>query len=159
MTIFRCCTTGEQHGLSWENVIAGFAAMTGADRSWDLAAGLSGEYRSLHIPARATHRPAHLSPRSRWKVPVIAIGEANMTKLGRIALAGALAALAGAAQAAEGRFIHPADKNHDDRIDKAEWTAYGLPAADFAGADKNHDGKIDGPEFVAYDQAHRKAGS
>jgi len=82
-----------------------------------------------------------------------------MTKLGRIALAGALAALAGAAQAAEGRFIHPADKNHDDRIDKAEWTAYGLPAADFAGADKNHDGKIDGPEFVAYDQAHRKAGS
>jgi hypothetical protein len=73
-----------------------------------------------------------------------------------VLFAAAVLSLAGAAQAAEGRFIHPADTNHDDRIDKAEWVAYGLPAADFAAADKNHDGKINGPEFVAYDQAHEK---
>jgi hypothetical protein len=79
-----------------------------------------------------------------------------MNRFGSIALAAAILALAAGAQAAEGRFIHPADTNHDDRIDKAEWVAYGLPAADFAKADTNHDGKINGPEFVAYDQAHRK---
>ena len=68
----------------------------------------------------------------------------------------ALTLAASAALAAEGKFIHPADKNHDQRIDRAEWVAYGLPAADFAKADANHDGKIDGPEFVAYDQARAK---
>lgn len=78
-----------------------------------------------------------------------------MTRTALIAVA--VLALAGAAQAAEGRFIHPADTNHDDRIDKAEWVAYGLPAADFARADANHDGKINGPEFVAYDQARKAA--
>jgi len=67
-----------------------------------------------------------------------------------IAAAAALAGSATLAHAAEGRFIHPADKNKDDRIDKAEWVAYGLPAADFAKADTDHDGKINGPEFVAY---------
>ncbi|RAK58871.1 hypothetical protein DJ021_03170 [Phenylobacterium hankyongense] len=81
-----------------------------------------------------------------------------MNRFGSIAVAAALLAVAASAQAAEGRFIHPADTNHDDRIDKAEWVAYGLPAADFAKADADHDGKINGPEFVAYDQAHRKPG-
>lgn len=69
----------------------------------------------------------------------------------------ALAGCASLANAAEGRFIHPADTSRDDRIDKAEWVAYGLPAADFAAADKDHDGKINGPEFVAYDTARKAA--
>lgn len=64
-------------------------------------------------------------------------------------LAAALAA-ASTAMAAEGRFIHPADTNKDDRLSKAEWAAYKLPAAEFAKADKNADGLIDGPEFGAW---------
>ncbi len=64
-------------------------------------------------------------------------------------LAAALA-LASTAMAAEGRFIHPADTNKDDRLSKAEWLAYKLPAAAFAQADKNADGLIDGPEFGAW---------
>lgn len=58
--------------------------------------------------------------------------------------------LASTAMAAEGRFIHPADTNKDDRLSKAEWLAYKLPAAAFAQADKNADGLIDGPEFGAW---------
>jgi hypothetical protein len=81
-----------------------------------------------------------------------------MKWLGLIAALAATASLGGATHAAEGRFIHPADKNHDDRIDKAEWVAYGLPAAEFAKADKNHDGLIDGPEFVAWDTARKSNG-
>jgi hypothetical protein len=69
----------------------------------------------------------------------------------------ALLGLASAAHAAEGRFIHPADTSKDDRISKAEWVAYRLPAADFAKADKDGDGLINGPEFVAYDTAQRAA--
>ena len=68
-----------------------------------------------------------------------------------------LAASAGAAGAAPGRFIHPADTSKDDRIDKAEWVAYKLPAAEFAKADKDKNGKIDGPEFVAWDTAYKAA--
>ena len=64
-----------------------------------------------------------------------------------------LVACAASAVAAEGRFIHPADTSKDDRIDKAEWVAYKLPADDFAKADKDGDGKINGPEFVAWKQA------
>ncbi|MDP3854236.1 hypothetical protein [Phenylobacterium sp.] len=71
----------------------------------------------------------------------------------------ALAACATGAFAAEGRFIHPADTSKDDRIEKAEWVAYKLPAAEFAKADKDGDGKINGPEFVAWDTARKaKAG-
>ncbi|WP_309645469.1 hypothetical protein [Phenylobacterium sp.] len=74
----------------------------------------------------------------------------------RIALiAIVLAASASGAMAAEGRFIHPADTSKDDRIDKAEWVAYKLPAAEFAKADKDGDGKINGPEFVAWDTAQK----
>ena len=72
-----------------------------------------------------------------------------------ILAAAALAGSASLAQAAEGRFIHPADTNKDDRIDKTEWVAYKLPAADFDKADTDHDGKINGPEFVAYHSAHQ----
>jgi hypothetical protein len=61
----------------------------------------------------------------------------------------ALAFAAGAAQA-QGKFVHPADKNHDQKIDRAEWVAGGFPAAEFAKADTNKDGGIDGPEFVAW---------
>ncbi len=61
------------------------------------------------------------------------------------------------AAAAQGRFIHPADTNKDDRISKAEWTAYKLPEAEFAKADTNKDGQIDGPEFVAWDTAYKAA--
>jgi hypothetical protein len=72
-----------------------------------------------------------------------------------IALAAlAASAIAGSALAAEGRFIHPADTNTDDRIDRSEWVAYRLPATEFLKADKNRDGKIDGPEFVAWNTAH-----
>lgn len=69
-------------------------------------------------------------------------------------LAGLAAAAAAGAACAEGRFIHPADKNKDDRISKAEWVAYGLPEADFAKTDKDKNGLIDGPEFVAWHTAH-----
>jgi len=72
-----------------------------------------------------------------------------------IATAIALAAGATDALAAEGRFIHPADTSKDDRIDKAEWVAFKLPAAEFAKADKDGDGKINGPEFVAWDTAQK----
>jgi hypothetical protein len=66
------------------------------------------------------------------------------------------AAMAATAAAAQGKFIHPADKNHDQKIDKAEWAAAGFPAADFAKADKNKDGGVDGPEFVAWNSARAK---
>ena len=52
-----------------------------------------------------------------------------------ILAAAALAGSTGVALAAEGRFIHPADTSKDDRIDKAEWVAYKLPADEFAKAD------------------------
>ncbi len=66
----------------------------------------------------------------------------------KIILAAALfAAAAGAAQA-QGRFVHPADTNKDQKIDRAEWVAAKLPAAEFAKADVNKDGGVNGPEFV-----------
>ena len=49
-----------------------------------------------------------------------------------------------------GKFIHPADTNKDQKIDKAEWVKYGSAAADFAKADTNKDGFINGPEMVAF---------
>jgi hypothetical protein len=70
----------------------------------------------------------------------------------------ALAGMAAAAQAAEGQFIHPADTNKDQRIDKAEWVAAKLPEAQFAGADANKDGKIDGPEFVKWHASQQAGG-
>ena len=74
----------------------------------------------------------------------------------RIALVAlAVAASATGALAAEGRFVHPADTSRDDRIDKAEWVAYKLPADEFTKADKDGDGKINGPEFVAWDTAQK----
>ena len=75
---------------------------------------------------------------------------ARLTTLIALGLAASLAAAA--AQAAEGRFIHPADTNEDGRISPQEWTAYKLPAADFDKADTNSDGQVDGPEFVAWRQ-------
>ena len=69
-------------------------------------------------------------------------------------LAAALPAAA-TAMAAEGRFIHPADTNKDDRLSKAEWAAYKLPAAEFAKADKNADGLLDGHEFGAWYMARQ----
>lgn len=71
--------------------------------------------------------------------------------------AAVFAGSASMAAAAQGRFIHPADTGKDDRISKAEWTAYKLPEAEFAKADKNKDGQIDGPEFVAWDTAYKAA--
>ncbi|WP_340645439.1 hypothetical protein [Phenylobacterium sp.] len=69
-------------------------------------------------------------------------------------LAAALATAA-SAMAAEGRFVHPADTNKDDRLSRAEWLAYKLPAEAFDKADKNHDGLIDGPEFGAWYMAQQ----
>lgn len=71
-----------------------------------------------------------------------------------VALAGFTALMiAGAANAAPGRFIHPADTNKDDRINRSEWAAYKLPIAEFGKADTNGDNQIDGPEFVAWKTA------
>jgi hypothetical protein len=64
-------------------------------------------------------------------------------------LGAASAGLAAAAPPA-GKFIHPADTNKDQKIDKAEWVKYGSAATDFAKADTNKDGLIDGPEMVAF---------
>ena len=69
--------------------------------------------------------------------------------------AAALMAVASAAQA-QGRFVHPADTNKDQKIDRAEWVAGGLAAAEFAKADVNKDGGVNGPEFV--DWSTRKPG-
>ncbi len=74
-----------------------------------------------------------------------------------IAFAVLAATVASSALAAEGRFIHPADTNKDDRIDRSEWVAYRLPAPEFIKADKDRDGKINGPEFVAWKTAHDAA--
>lgn len=73
-----------------------------------------------------------------------------------IAAAGSAAAQSAAAQG--GKFIHPADTNHDQKISRAEWKAFkGLDPAQFDKADANHDGAVDGPEFVAWDNAGRGA--
>lgn len=63
-----------------------------------------------------------------------------------------LAATSGAHAQAKpaGKFIHPADTNKDQKIDKAEWVKSGQSAADFAKADANKDGGVDGPEFVNF---------
>lgn len=58
-------------------------------------------------------------------------------------------ATAAAAPKPAGKFIHPADRNKDQRIDLTEWVDMGEPRTAFAKADKNRDGKLDGPEFVA----------
>lgn len=70
-------------------------------------------------------------------------------------LAIAAAACAGLAAPAlakppEGRFIHPADTNQDERITKAEWTSSGESPAGFKAADADRDGAVDGPEFAAW---------
>lgn len=75
---------------------------------------------------------------------------ARLTTLFALGLAASLATVT--AQAAEGRFIHPADTNKDDRISRQEWVAYKLPAAEFDKADTDADGLINGPEFVAWRQ-------
>ncbi|MDP1618735.1 hypothetical protein [Phenylobacterium sp.] len=77
-----------------------------------------------------------------------------MARLRTLFALGLTASLAAAtAQAAEGRLIHPADTDKDDRISRQEWVAYKLPAAEFDKADTNGDGLINGPEFVAWRQA------
>jgi len=75
-----------------------------------------------------------------------------MVRLTPLIALGLVSSLAAAAQAAEGRFIHPADTNKDDRISRQEWAAYKLPAAEFDKADTDADGLINGPEFVAWRQ-------
>jgi hypothetical protein len=64
-------------------------------------------------------------------------------------LGAASASLAAPAPPA-GKFIHPADTNKDQKIDKAEWVKYGSAAADFVKADTNKDGFVNGPEMVAF---------
>jgi hypothetical protein len=65
---------------------------------------------------------------------------------------------AGLAAAEEGKFLHPADLNKDQKISKAEWTAFKSFAPDqFAKADINRDGQVDREEFVAWDAAGRGA--
>ena len=59
-------------------------------------------------------------------------------------------ALAGAAQAEQASFLHPADLNKDQKISRAEWTAFKFAPDQFDKADKNHDGQVDGDEFMAW---------
>jgi hypothetical protein len=72
---------------------------------------------------------------------------------------GALAlGFAAQATAEEGKFLHPADLNKDQKISKVEWTAFkDFDAAQFAKADKNADGQVDKTEFLAWDAAGRGA--
>lgn len=49
-----------------------------------------------------------------------------------------------------GRFIHPADRNKDEKVTKAEWLASGESAEGFRAADANRDGVVVGPEFAAW---------
>jgi hypothetical protein len=74
-------------------------------------------------------------------------------------LAGAFAlGLAAQACAEEGQFLHPADTDKDQKISKAEWTAFkSFDPAQFEKADANHDGQVDGDEFAAWDAAGRGA--
>lgn len=74
----------------------------------------------------------------------------------KIILAAAALALSVSAANAQGRFLHPADTNKDQKIDRAEWVAGGFAAAEFAKADVNKDGGVTGPEFV--DWNNRQAG-
>ena len=66
----------------------------------------------------------------------------------KIILTAAVLLAASSAAQAQGRFVHPADTNKDQKIDRAEWVAGGFPAAEFAKADANKDGAVTGPEFV-----------
>ena len=68
----------------------------------------------------------------------------------KILLTAAALLTATTAAQAQGKFIHPADKNKDQKIDRAEWVAGGFPAKDFPAADTNKDGGVNGPEFVAW---------
>jgi hypothetical protein len=63
--------------------------------------------------------------------------------------------IGGGAIAADGMFLHPADVNKDQKISKAEWTAFKFDEAQFAKADANHDGVVDKAEFLAWDAAGR----
>ena len=74
----------------------------------------------------------------------------------KILIAAALLAAAASAAEAQGRFVHPADTNKDQKIDRAEWVSGGFPAAEFAKADANKDGAVTGPEFV--DWNNKQAG-
>jgi hypothetical protein len=81
-----------------------------------------------------------------------------MTLKHTLALCAAAASLGLAAQAAaaEGKFLHPADTDKDQKISKAEWAAFKDFAADqFDKADANKDGRVDRDEFVAWDAAGR----
>jgi hypothetical protein len=64
----------------------------------------------------------------------------------------AAAALGAPAHAApdQGRFLHPADSDHDERLSRAEWLAAGGDEESFEKADANEDGVISGPEFAAW---------
>ena len=66
----------------------------------------------------------------------------------KIIIAAALLAATAVAAQAQGRFVHPADANKDQKIDRAEWVAGGFPVAEFAKADANKDTAVTGPEFV-----------
>lgn len=68
----------------------------------------------------------------------------------KIILTAAVLMAATTAAQAQGKFIHPADTNKDQKIDRAEWIAGGFPAAQFVLADTNKDGGVNGPEFVTW---------
>jgi hypothetical protein len=70
--------------------------------------------------------------------------------LAALATFGAAGAALAAGAPTPGKFIHPADTNKDQKIDKAEWVKFGNAAADFAKADTNRDGFVNGPEMVLF---------
>jgi hypothetical protein len=59
------------------------------------------------------------------------------------------------ASAAQAAFLHPADLDKDQKISRAEWTAFKFAPDQFDKADKNHDGQVDGEEFMAWHAAGR----
>jgi hypothetical protein len=46
------------------------------------------------------------------------------------------------------------DADHDGSASRAEWTAYGLPAAEFDAVDADKDGRVTVAELRAYRRAH-----
>ncbi len=74
--------------------------------------------------------------------------------MGRLVLVSAVIAAVAAVPALagprDGRFLHPADVNQDEKVSKAEWLASGEDAAGFRAADVNRDGAVNGPEFARW---------
>lgn len=75
-----------------------------------------------------------------------------MRRLVRLALLSAFGAGLASPALAESpaRFSHPADRNKDQKISKAEWLSSGENTEGFRAADADRDGFVVGPEFATW---------